>query len=127
VGPVVVVPWDGQREQMVSRLITQLRRAGVPVHGPTGWEAHDASVPGSLALQARIVTVGAPSGVVQVRIHRRPRVRAIVACLATVVLTITVWPIGVGLAALVTLDTARGAWRTGPGLRRTIGRVAGEL
>jgi hypothetical protein len=30
------------------------------------------------------------------------------------------------LAALAAADTARGLWRTGPGLRTAIGRAAGD-
>jgi GT2 family glycosyltransferase len=94
-GGVVVVPEDRPRWQLAAGLIEAMRRRGIRVMYPSGWEDCDARLLLSPLVYGELQTSSHPEGFVQIRIRPRPRWRPFAATL------------GVGLAvALVSPELA---------------------
>lgn len=98
-----------------------LRRQGLRVVPPTGWEDHDARLTLSTLVAGDLLTSTHPPGSVQACV--RPRIRAVRAAAAVVAVAIlgAVVP-ALGAAALVLLgaDLARGWWRARQRLPRLL-------
>jgi GT2 family glycosyltransferase len=112
---VLVLPHDRPRPELAAAVVGSLRRAGLRVVQPTGWEDHDARVLGSTVVAADVVTSAFPVGCVQLRLRRRLRWRrlALAALVAATVAVATPVPAAAIAAALV-VELGRGWWRTGP-------------
>ena len=120
-GAVLVLTEDRPRVDLASQIITELRRAGMRVEPPSGWEDHDARVFGSFLVVGDLVTSSHPPGYVQVRVRRRLRPAPLVAgFVAASVVAVVAWVPAAVLVTLGALDTLRGWWRTGQFVRRRI-------
>ncbi len=64
---------DRPRENLVGMVLDHLRSTGVRTLSPSGWEAYDARLIGSLLVIGELLTSSAPVGWVQVRVRTRPR------------------------------------------------------
>jgi GT2 family glycosyltransferase len=117
---ILVVPQDRPRPQLAADLVSMLRRTGLRVVVPTGWEDYDARLLPSLLIAGHLVTSGHPPGCTQIRIRRRLRgFRAGAVAVAFGVVALVSPPVAWALAALAVADIARGAIR----LRRLLGTV----
>jgi hypothetical protein len=89
-----------------------------------GWEDYDVRLLGSTFVVGDLVTSSHPIGSVQLKVRRRPRMFAL--CSAAVVIAIVAM-INIVPAALLgagsVIEVVRGAWRTGPGVRRVVHRA----
>jgi energy-coupling factor transporter ATP-binding protein EcfA2 len=122
---VILLPADHPRADVASAIVGALRRTGMRVMPPTGWEDYDARLLGSTLVDAEVITSGYPLGAVQVRV--RPRVRVVrVLITGLAVATAAGWslPAAAAVFSVAALELLRGAWRTGPLVRRTIERAA---
>jgi glycosyltransferase involved in cell wall biosynthesis len=125
-GGTLLVPVDGPRERTAAAVAETLRRTGRRIVPPSDWDERDVGVVGSLVVLGEVVTSAFPNGVVQLRVRRRLRVGPAAGAAAAVLLAAVVAPGLVPVVAgLVAIDTARGLWRTGPGLRAALERAAG--
>jgi glycosyltransferase involved in cell wall biosynthesis len=70
---VLLIPADRSRAQLASDLVGDLRRAGIPVIVPSGWEDHDASLVASWLVVGELVTTSYPVGCMQIRVRRKVR------------------------------------------------------
>jgi hypothetical protein len=122
---MVMLPADRARADMTAAIITDLRHNGLSVTTATGWEAFDAVLTGSTLVAARLMTSGFPTGYVQVKVMRRFRLIPLFLTALTVAaaLRLSVLACAV-ILALAAAELARGVWRTGPLVRRTIKAVA---
>lgn len=122
-GRALLVPSDRPRELFVADLVGDLRRAGVRVAVPSGWEDHDALLYGSLLIRGELITSAHPIGSIQLRIRLRLRLRALLALAVAAVALASLGPVGpVAVGAVAVAETARGAWLLGPRLRRMVMR-----
>ena len=121
-GRVLVLEEDRPRVELATAIVTELRRAGLRVEPPTGWEDHDARLFGSFLVVGDLVTSAHPPGFVQVRVRQRLRPVALLGGTAAGLLVVAAAEPApaVLLAVLAVLDAARGLWRTGPLVRRVI-------
>jgi hypothetical protein len=127
-GDVLSLPNDGPRERATTIVVDVVRRAGLSVVSPTGWEDWDAHILGSLLVAGHLVTSGHLDGTIQIRVRRRIRLVATICAVALVVVAAMVHPaLGVAAAAIATLEALRGVLRTGPVVRRAIVRAAGGM
>jgi glycosyltransferase involved in cell wall biosynthesis len=121
---VMLVPHEGPRAELAAGVIAEVHRAGIRVLPASGWEDHDGRLLGSMLVAGDLVTSAYPEGFVQVRVKRRPRLVPLLFAAAAG----TAWAVsplialGVGIA--VAADVARGIWRTGPVIRRTLRELA---
>ncbi|MCU1363881.1 MAG: glycosyl transferase family 2 [Acidimicrobiaceae bacterium] len=115
----------GSRGELVGAVVAALRYAGFFVQASTGWETCDACVSGSLTVKATISTVSAPAGVVQLRVRRWPRVALGVGLAVAGAALVANAALAIVIVMALALETARGLWRTGPGVRRAIQRAGG--
>jgi GT2 family glycosyltransferase len=118
---VVVLPADRDRVELVTAIVDRLRRSGLRVAAPTGWEDHDGAFAASWLVGAEVVTGAFPPYYLQVRLRRRPRIArvlavAVVAALATVVLP----ALGAVIAVLGLAEAARGWLRSARIVRRSL-------
>jgi hypothetical protein len=124
-GGIVALPSVAPRPETAAAVVDVIRRARVAVLPPTGWEARDAGLSGSLLVTGDLVTSGYPEGLVQVRVRRG--VRRVAVAVVTVV-AVSCWLVLPVLGAIVVgavlLDALWGAWRTGPRVRRAIVEAA---
>jgi O-antigen biosynthesis protein len=118
---VLMLPETRPRPEIVAALVGDIRRAGLPVVAPSGWEEYDAGLLASVFLRGELVTSSHPIGWVQIRVRRRLRLRRLLWCVAAagVLATATPW-LSVGLAALVAADMWRGVRRTGALVRLVV-------
>ena len=109
---ILVVAQDRPRPQLAADLVSMLRRTGVRVVVPTGWEDYDARLLPSLLIAGHLVTSGHPPGCTQIRIRRRLRgFRAATVAVALGVVALVAPPAAPALAVLAAADIARGALR----------------
>ncbi len=102
-------------------MVQLLRKAGMRVVPPTGWESYDALLLGSAMVGAKLVTSAHPPGHLQLRVRRYIRWQsAVIAGAAIVVAALTDPRLAVALGLLVATNIALGLWRTGWGLRRAL-------
>ena len=125
-GGALLVPETQPRTDIASAIVGALRAAGLVVVSATGWEDHDATVLASIVVAGQLVTSSHPAGSVQIRVRRRPRLPwAVTFASLTVLLCTLSLAVGVVAGGLLALDIGVGWWRTGPGLRRRLRRLAG--
>ena len=124
-GGIVLLPEEQPRTDITSAVVGVLRRRGLRVGTPTGWEDHDARFGLSALLAGQLITSSHPVGFVQLRIRLRPRpIRVLVAAAVVVVLATTVPPLGVLTLVVCVIDLASGWWRARSTLPRAIGQAA---
>ena len=142
-GGVLLLPADRPRADIAADIVGLLRQEGIRAWPASEWEACDAHVLGSSLVVGDVVTSGHPHGTVQVRVRTRIRTPRAVGLAAVILAVVTVdrlsvlpfgamasgwraFELGVtsAVAAYVVSAALRGWWRTGPGLRRRIRRVA---
>ena len=112
-GGVVLLPADRPRPGITAAVIEHLRRTGMRVAPPTGWEDHDAEVALSLLMAGELVSSGHPIGSVQIRV--RPRVRRVRVAVATVLAAavgVVLPSLGAAALALVGIDLGWGWFRS---------------
>jgi glycosyltransferase involved in cell wall biosynthesis len=120
----LLLPETRPRAEIAAALVADLRQAGLRAIPANGWEDYDVRLLGSTFVVGDLVTSSHPIGSVQLKVRRRPRLFALcsVALVIALVAMINVVPAAVlGTAAVI--DVARGAWRTGPGVRRVVRRA----
>ena len=118
---VFLIPESRPRPEVAETVIQLLRRAGVRVVPPTGWESYDALVLASALVGAELVTSAHPPGWLQLRLRRVLRLRpALLLCGLTAVAAVTDARLAVVLGIAGVTNMALGWWRTGPGLRRVL-------
>jgi hypothetical protein len=118
---VLLLPCDRPREDLVALIVDVLRRRGLRVACGTGWEDFDATLGASGLLSGRLVTSAHPEGAVQLRVRRALRTRrAAAAVFAMAALAVVAPPVAVALAIVLAADMVRGAWRSGPLVRRIV-------
>lgn len=131
-GPVVDVgrgvlqlPSDGPRADLAATIVGELRRAGLRVIPASGWEDYDARLVGSAFVTGDLVTSGHLEGVVQLRVRRRVRwARLASFALAPAVVSTVSTALAAVMVAAAAADAARGLWRTGGLVRRTVRRAS---
>jgi O-antigen biosynthesis protein len=110
----VVLPEDRPREQLVTAVVSLLRRRGLRAEAPSGWEDHDACFRLGPLVRGELVSSSHPIGFVQLRVRLRPR-WTILAALGTTAAAAAV--IGWGAAAVAVVAGAVAssmrAWWTG--------------
>ena len=116
---------DGRpRAQLAAAVVETLHQAGIRIFPASGWESHDATLIGSSLVFGQLVTSSHPEGSVQLRVHRRARVRPLAAL--AVLAGLTWFHLGVLPTALVATlgagELSRGWWRTGPLVRKVLTR-----
>jgi len=120
---IYLMPEKRPRPEIAENLVQRVRRTGMRVVPPTGWESHDALVMASTLVGAELMTSAHPPGWVQLRIRRflRWKPALVVAALIGIgAMTDARLAAAVGVAAIANI--AFGMWRTGPGLRRVLTR-----
>ena len=106
---------------MAENVVHLLRRAGMRVVPPTGWESYDALVMASTLVGAEVVTSAHPPGWVQLRVRRFLRWKPVI-FVATLLAFAAVADVrlAVAVVAFIAANLILGAWRTGPGIRRAL-------
>ena len=124
---VFLMPENRPRPEIAENIVQLLRRAGMRVVPPTGWEPYDAQVMASTLVGAELVTSAHPPGWVQLRMRRYLRWQPALffAAIVGVASLSNAW-IALGIGAVCLANVALGAWRTGPGLRRVLISGGGE-
>jgi len=121
----LLLPADRPRAEVAACAVRELRRAGLRATPASEWADFDALLHGSTLVAGRLVTSGHPVGCIQLRVRRRLRLVPLLAVGAMLMLMTAVEPLLAGsFLLLVAADTARGIWRTGAFMRRTITRAA---
>lgn len=123
----LLLPFHGDRAVLAADVVSLMRRHGVRMLPSSGWEDYDARFFGSALLSGELLTSSHPKGCVQIRFRRRLRSRRAVA--AGVALLATSWlpALFLPVVAVVTLDVARGWWRTGPSARGIVRTATGTV
>jgi len=118
---VFLVPHDRDRAQLASDLVGNLRRAGLKVAVPSGWEDYDARLVSGFFLVGELVTSAAPVGCVQIRARRRVRAGRLLTAVALLALVgLASVPAAAGGAALVGIDLLLGHHRLGRSVRTAV-------
>ncbi|MDQ4068119.1 MAG: glycosyltransferase family 2 protein, partial [Actinomycetota bacterium] len=127
VGATVVLPQDGARADTAATLVDVIRRAGVPVSPPTGWEDHDGRLPLSSLVTGDLMTSSHTEGCLQVRIRSRLRpVRAALALVLVAVLALTTPPLAAAGLLCIAAETARGLLEGNRLLPAVLGRPSSQ-
>jgi hypothetical protein len=109
------------RAELAENVVQLLRKAGMRVVPPTGWEPYDALVLASVLIGAEVVTSAHPPGWVQLRVRRYLRWKmALVAGGAIIVAALMDPRLALALGIVTLVNAGWGIWRTGPGLRRVL-------
>jgi glycosyltransferase involved in cell wall biosynthesis len=123
---IFLLPDKRPRQEVAENAVQLLRKAGMRVVPPSGWEPYDALVLASLLIGAQVVTSAHPPGWLQLRIRRYLRWKTAVVAAGAIAVAALMDPRLALLLAIVTLVNAGwGIWRTGPGLRGALMRVSG--
>jgi glycosyltransferase involved in cell wall biosynthesis len=118
---VMLVPQDRSRERLVEAVIDGLRRTGLRLLGPTGWEDYDARVICSTFVMGELVSSAYPVGYVQLRVRRRLRAVPLAFALPGVVALTMIGPVAAALgSAFVVAELVRGLVVTPRRVRRHI-------
>jgi hypothetical protein len=120
-GGIVVVPEDRPRPELAATLLEAMRRRGIRVMYPTGWEDCDARLLLSTLVLGELQTSSHPEGFVQVRIRTRPRWQPLAGAVTVGAAAVMVGP-AIALSLFLLLPTAslaRGALRA----RRLPGQI----
>jgi glycosyltransferase involved in cell wall biosynthesis len=122
-GGVLLFPEDRGRAAFTAAAVKLLRHAGLRIVPPSGWEDYDARLVGSTLLHGDLITSSHPIGSVQFRIRRRLRYPPLLALLALAGGLVAVQPVAsLAVLGLAVAEALRGAWNTGPFVRRVVGR-----
>jgi glycosyltransferase involved in cell wall biosynthesis len=120
----LLLPETRPRAEIAAALVADLRQAGFRAIPANGWEDYDVRLLGSTLVVGDLVTSSHPIGSVQLKVRRR--LRRFTLCSVAIAI-ILIGMVNVVPAALLTvaagIDVARGAWRTGPGVRRVVRRA----
>jgi len=109
------------RPELAENVVQLLRKAGMRVVPPTGWEAYDALVLASLLIGAEVITSAHPPGWLQLKVRRYVRWKmALVAGGAIIVAALMDPRLALALGVVTLVNAGWGIWRTGPGLRRVL-------
>jgi O-antigen biosynthesis protein len=120
---VLLMPENRPRPEIAEVLVQLLRRSGMRVVPPTGWESYDAVLLASALVGAKLVTSAHPPGWVQLKVLRFLRWKSAVLVGAAIALAaIADQRLALLVIALTTINLGLGIWRTGPGLRRALMR-----
>lgn len=118
---VILFETSMPRPNLVSEIVSRLRRGGTMVQPVTGWEDHDGRIAGSLLIGGELLSSSHVEGFIHMRVRRRLRGTIFAASMATVALLAFVSPVTAALsAAAVGLDLGFGNYRVGPQVRRII-------
>ena len=121
------MPENRPRPELAENIVQILRRTGMRVVPPTGWEPYDALVMASALVGAELVTSAHPPGWVQLRVRRYLRWKpALFLCALIGLASLTDARIALAMVLFAGANIAVGAWRTGPGLRRILTSGGGE-
>jgi len=113
------------RPELAENVVQLLRKAGMRVVPPTGWEAYDALVLASLLIGAEVITSAHPPGWLQLKVRRYVRWKmALVAGGAIIVAALMDPRLALALGIVTLVNAGWGIWRTGPGLRRVLMRAS---
>lgn len=122
---VLLLPEDRPRAQLAADIVGDLRRAGIPVAVPSGWEDHDALLIGSWLVVGELVTTSHPVGCVQIRV--KPRIRlprlAVGAAVTALVGSASPW-VALPCALLLCADVVRGHHRMTSRVRLVVEEAA---
>lgn len=122
---VLLVPHDRDRAQLASDLVGNLRRAGLTVAVPSGWEDYDARLVGSFLARGDLVTSAFPEGCVQIRLRRHLRAGRLLIALALLALVgLADVPAAAAGATLVGIDIVVGYLRLGRRVRTAVAGAA---
>jgi glycosyltransferase involved in cell wall biosynthesis len=118
---VLLVPLDRPRAELVAWVVAELRRAGLRIETATGWDDYDARIIGSTFVRGELLTSGHPLGSMQLRVRRRLRFIPLVSLLvlATAIAPLAL-PVAAALLVIVGAEIARGMWRTGAVVTRSL-------
>jgi hypothetical protein len=118
---VFVIPESRPRPEVAENVVQLLRKAGMRVVPPTGWEPYDALLLGSAMVGGRLLTSAHPPGSIQLRVQRFLRWKpALAAAALTTAAVLTDPRLALAFGVLVAGNVALGWWRTGHGLRRAL-------
>jgi glycosyltransferase involved in cell wall biosynthesis len=118
---VFLFPETRPRPEIADNVVQLLRRAGLRVVPPTGWESYDAQVMASALVGAEVVTSAHPPGWVQLRIRRYLRWKPTLVFAAVMCAAILADPrLAVVVGAMGIASLAAGMWRTGPGMKAAL-------
>jgi len=124
---VFLMPENRPRPEIAENIVQLLRRAGMRVVPPTGWEPYDAQVMASALVGAELVTSAHPPGWVQLRMRRYLRWQPALVSVAIVgIASLSNAWIALAIGGVCLVNVALGAWRTGPGLRRVLTSGGGD-
>jgi glycosyltransferase involved in cell wall biosynthesis len=122
---VFLMPESRPRPEMAENIVQLLRRGGIQVVPPTGWESYDALLLASLLIGAQVVTSSHPPGWLQLRVRRYLRWKTALVVGAVIVLAVVMDArLALAVVALTLINVGFGIWRTGPGLRRALMRAS---
>lgn len=123
-GGALLLPETKPREEIAAAIVADLRQAGLRVIPANGWEDYDVRLLGSAFVVGDLLTSSHPIGSVQLKVRRRPRLFPL-ASGALVVMLVAVVNVAAAavISAAIAADVARGAWKTGPSVRRVVRRA----
>ncbi|HEX2041521.1 MAG TPA: glycosyltransferase family 2 protein [Acidimicrobiales bacterium] len=125
-GGTVLLPADGPRAGVAAAIVGALRRRGLRVSAPTGWEDHDARLTLSTLVAGDLLTSNHPPGTVQACVRPRLRLVRTAAALGAGLLLGLVAPLlAAAVQVLVWTDLGRGWWRARRGVPRMLQAAAG--
>ena len=123
---VLLLPEDRPRAELASAVVSDLRRAGLRVIPPNGWEPYDCRLIGSAFAAGDLVTSSHPIGSVQLRVRPRLRWGPLATLFATSLLAFYASPAAAALVvAFGAAELGRGLYAVGPKVRRVVHRAAG--
>jgi O-antigen biosynthesis protein len=123
---VFLMPEKRPRPELAENVVQLLRKVGMRVVPPTGWEPYDALVLASLLIGAEVITSSHPPGWLQLRIRRYVRWKmALVAVGAIIVAAVMDPRLALALGIVTLINAGWGIWRTGPGLRHALMKASG--
>jgi hypothetical protein len=123
---VFLMPEKRPRPELAENVVQLLRKVGMRVVPPTGWESYDALVLASLLIGAEVITSSHPPGWLQLRIRRYVRWKmALVAVGAIIVAAVMDPRLALALGIVTLINAGWGIWRTGPGLRHALMKASG--
>jgi hypothetical protein len=119
------MPERRPRPELAETIVQLLRKSGMRVVPPTGWEAYDALVLASAFVRAQLITSAHPQGWLQLRMRRSLRWKPLLLAASAIALVAAADPrLAMALAVGCALNVALGLWRTGIGLHRILTRRA---
>lgn len=122
---VFLMPEKRPRPELAENVVQLLRKGGMRVMPPTGWEPYDALLLASALIGAQLVTSAHPPGWLQLRFRRYLRWKtALVVGGVITVAALMDTRLALAVGALTAMNLVLGLWRTGPGVRRMLMRAS---